>query len=171
MLFGLYNMAATFQSVGPKPFAVAQRMFSILSKASVQTTYIESIQIGGLCWYPSEGTLGWLEITLPLLFGFYLGYICYLWVAMGLWVIICGVYKFVDIDNNKVQVKIQKVSSICIDSLSICYICISNLDLTSGFGSKTSIFLCLTLIDQMYSNKCRTIDAIIENAELVIYLA
>ena len=63
---------------------------------------------------------------IPLLLGLYLGYIYDLWVVMGLLVVFIN---FGNIDN-KVKVKRHKVPFICINYLSICYICISNLNLT-----------------------------------------
>ena len=44
--------------VGPKPFAVAQCVHSTCRKKAVQIIDTASLQIGGLCWYSSEGTLG-----------------------------------------------------------------------------------------------------------------
>ena len=50
--------------VGPKPFAAAQCELSTHRKIVAQTADTACLQIGGLFWYPSEGTF---EITLPLL--------------------------------------------------------------------------------------------------------
>ena len=84
--------------VGPKPFAVAQCALSTCCKSAVQTADTACLQIGGLCWYPSEGTfVTWvipMRLSLRLPYFCYLGYFCYLWVIEGLWVIICCVYKF-----------------------------------------------------------------------------
>ena len=73
--------------IGPKPFAAAQCALSTCCKTAVQIAYTACLQIGGLCWYPIEGTLS-------LLLGLYLGYICYLWIIIRLWVIIYCVYNF-----------------------------------------------------------------------------
>ena len=55
-------------SVGPKPIAVAQCVLNTCHKTAVQTADTACPQMGGLCWYPSEGTLPlllWL-LLLPL---------------------------------------------------------------------------------------------------------
>ena len=44
--------------VGPKSFAAAQHALSTLCKTAVQTGATACLQIGDLCWYPSEGTFG-----------------------------------------------------------------------------------------------------------------
>ena len=44
--------------VGSKPFTVAQCALSTYHKTAVQTTAIVCLQLGVLCWYPSEGTFG-----------------------------------------------------------------------------------------------------------------
>ena len=50
--------------VGPKSFAVAQHALSTCHKTAVQTADTACLKIGGLCWYPSEGTL-------PFILGLY----------------------------------------------------------------------------------------------------
>ena len=53
--------------VGPKPFALAQHALSTCRKTAVQTADTACLQIGSLCWYPSEGTYEiTFEITIPL---------------------------------------------------------------------------------------------------------
>ena len=54
--------------VGPNPFAAEQHELSTHCKTAVQTENTTCLQIGGLCWYPSDGTLPlllWL-LLLPL---------------------------------------------------------------------------------------------------------
>ena len=58
--------------MGPKPFLAIQHMLSTCCKTAVQTADTAWLQIVGLCWYPSEGTL---PMRLPLLLGLYLGYL------------------------------------------------------------------------------------------------
>ena len=54
---------------------MAQCVLSTHRKTAVQTAETACLQIGGLCWYPNEGTLEiTFEISLPLLLGLYLGY-------------------------------------------------------------------------------------------------
>ena len=64
---GLYGIPTPFLVqgvVGIKPFAVAQCVLSKHHKTAVQTADTACLHIGGLCWYPTDGTF---EITLPLL--------------------------------------------------------------------------------------------------------
>ena len=48
----------------PKPFAEEQCVLSTHHKTAVQIADTACLQVGGLFWYPSEGTL-------PLLLGLY----------------------------------------------------------------------------------------------------
>ena len=66
-------------SVGPKPFAVAQRTLSTCRNTIVQTADIACLQIGGLCWYPSEGNL---PLGLPL---GYIGFIGHYLLYLQVW--------------------------------------------------------------------------------------
>ena len=72
--------------VGPKPFATAQHVLNTHHKIAVKTENTAFLQIGGLWWYPSESNL-----TLRFYFGFIDDY---LWVVLGLSVIIYCVYQF-----------------------------------------------------------------------------
>ena len=58
------NKQAQFASVGRKPFVAAQYVLSTYRKTAVQIENTACLQIGGLCWYLSEGTF---EMILPLL--------------------------------------------------------------------------------------------------------
>ena len=55
-------------------------MLSIRYKTIVQIKDTACLQIGGLCWYPSEFTL---EITFEIILPLLLGYFCYLWFIVG----------------------------------------------------------------------------------------
>ena len=54
--------------VGPKSFAAAQRVLNTCCKTAVKTADTAYLQIGGLCWYLSEGTFG---TTFGITFGLY----------------------------------------------------------------------------------------------------
>ena len=77
--------------VGPKPFAARQHVLSTHCKAAIQTANIACLQIGGLCWYPSEDTheitFGITLLLLPWLLLLPLG-------NNGVRVIICCIYNF-----------------------------------------------------------------------------
>ena len=51
-------LCGKFTSVGPKPFAVAQRVLHTRRKTVVQIAATACQQIRGLCWYLNEGTFG-----------------------------------------------------------------------------------------------------------------
>ena len=63
-LLGEFANVFSDPAIGPKPFEVAQHGLSTCRKTEIQTADTACLQIGGLCWYPSEDTL-------PLLIGLY----------------------------------------------------------------------------------------------------
>ena len=80
--------------VRPKPFAVAQHVLSTHCNTAVKTADTACLQIGGLCWYPSEGTFAiWVVLWDCLTFATLVTFVTF-GLVVGLLVLTCCIYKF-----------------------------------------------------------------------------